>query len=151
MESKIGPATLQSPRPRKQAETHDCLSIHTAEPTNERICRPTSPSAQHPFGGVIGEEDHGAAAVASPPSAITPPLSPHAQNAALEEQEWEISKIVGKRRAGKGYEYKVRWRSTWLSKSDFGNVQRLLQEFEARARLQRGSKPSIPTRTEKDG
>ncbi len=145
MESKISPAAFQSSPPREQAEAHGCLSTHTTEPTTEPIDRPTSLSAalpQHPRGRVIGEDDHGVAAVASPPSAITPPLSPqsHAQNAALEEQEWEITKIVGKRRAGKGCEYKVRWRSTWLLRSELGNAQRLLREFEGKRSAPRGCK-----------
>ncbi len=115
MEFKIGPATLQNLRPGKQAEIHGGLSTHTSKPTTEPIDRPTSPSAalpQYPYGRVIGEDDHGAVVVASPPSANIAPLSPHAQDAALQEQEWEITDIVGKRRSGKGYEYKVRWRST---------------------------------------
>ena len=61
---------------------------------------------------MVGEDDHGAVVVANPPSAIISPLSPHAQDAALREQEWEITKTVGKRRSGMGYEYNVRWRST---------------------------------------
>ena len=61
---------------------------------------------------MIGEDDHGAVVVASPPSDIISPLSPHAQDAALQEQEWEITKTVGKGRSGKAYGYKVRWRST---------------------------------------
>ncbi len=50
-----------------------------------------------------------------------------AHNAELEEQEWEITKIVGKRRVGKVYEYKVRWRSTWLPRRELGNAQQLLE------------------------
>ncbi len=45
--------------------------------------------------------------IANPASVTTPPLSAQsqAQNTALEEQEWEITKIVGKRRVGRGYEF----------------------------------------------
>lgn len=46
---------------------------------------------------VIGEDDHGVVVGASAPSAIVSPLSPHAQDAALQEQGWEITKIVGKK------------------------------------------------------
>lgn len=60
------------------------------------------------------------------------------QCTALEEQEWEVSRIVDRRWAHKGYEYKVRWMDTWLPKSELGNARRLLREFEARGRLQRG-------------
>lgn len=128
VESKIGP--------NEQAEAHGCLSIQNTEPIAEPIDRPTSPGPalpQHLCKRIVGEDDHGAAVVASPPSAITSPLSPQsqAQNTALEEQEWEITEIVGKRRAGKGYEYRVRWKDTWLRRSELGNAQRLLKEFEA--------------------
>ena len=154
VESKMGPATLQGPRPREQADTHGCLSTHTTEATAEPIDCSTSPSAplhQHPCGRFVGEDDSGAGVVASPPSPITPPLSPQsqAQNTALEEQEWEITKIVSKRRAGKGFEYKVHWKNTWLPKSELGNARRLLQEFEAQYRAQPGPKPHRPTRAGK--
>ena len=48
-----------------------------------------------------------------------------------EGEEWEIVRILSKRRIGKSYEYKVRWRSTWLPKSALGNAQALLRDFEA--------------------
>ena len=66
---------------------------------------------------------------------------------ALEEQDWEITKIVGKRRAGKGFEYRVEWKDTWLPKSELKNARRLLQEFEARGRLQRDLDLHGPART----
>ena len=48
-----------------------------------------------------------------------------------EGEEWEIVRILSKRRIGKSYEYKVRWRSTWLPKSALGNAQALLRDFKA--------------------
>ncbi len=110
---------------------------------------PTSPSAalpQRPCGRVVGEEDYGAAAVTSPPSVPTPSLPQQSEPGAspLEEQ-WGIKKIVGRRRVGKGVEYKVRWDDTWLPTSELGNAQRLLQEFEAQRRAQRGLKPHRAT------
>ncbi len=115
VESKIGPVTLQSSHYKEQVKTHGCFSTYTTESTIEPIDRPTSSNTVlplRPCGQVVSEEDHRAAAVAGPPSAITPPLSQQSQapNASLEEQEWEITKIIRKRRAGKGYEYMVRWR-----------------------------------------
>lgn len=59
------------------------------------------------------------------------------RNTATEGQDWEVTKIVGKRRAGKGFEYKVKWKDTWLPKSEPRKARRLLLEFEARGRLQR--------------
>ncbi len=64
----------------------------------------------------------------------------------FEEVEWEIRKIIGKRRAGKGYEYKVRWKDTWMAKCELANAKRLLQEFEAQHRAHRGDGPRKPTR-----
>lgn len=99
---------------------------------------PPSAALQPPCKRIVGEDDHGAAAVTSPPSATPPPLSPQspASKNVLEEQEWEISKIIGKRRAGRDCEYKVRWRSTWLPRSELGSAQQLLQEFEAQLRAE---------------
>lgn len=36
------------------------------------------------------------------------------------EEDWEIKKIIDKRRVAKGNEYKVRWRDTWLPESEVG-------------------------------
>lgn len=131
MESKIGPAALQSSAPREQAKAHGCSSTHATERTAP-VDRPTSPRIalpQHPDRRVVSEDDHRAAAVASPPSDITPLLSRQSEPRipAFEQDEWEIRKIVGKRRVGKGYEYKVRWKDTWLPRSELGNAQRLLR------------------------
>ncbi len=144
MESKIGPAALQSFPPREQAKTHGCLNPHATEPTTEPIDRPTSPSTalpQHPGGRVVGEDDHRAAAAASPPNAITPPLPQQSQGQGgsvsdKEDGKWEIVRIVTKRRRRGGDEYKVRWKSTWLPESELGNAQRLVREFEGRGWVQ---------------
>lgn len=52
-----------------------------------------------------------------------------------EGEEWEIVRILGKRWIGKSYEYRVRWRSTWLPKSALGNAQALLRDFEGKSRV----------------
>ena len=84
--------------------------------------------------GVVDADDRGAVAVAASPSANPPPLSQPspAPVPALEEgeDEWEIRKIVSKRRGKRGYEFRVRWKDTWLSRPELGNAQRLLKEFE---------------------
>ena len=56
------------------------------------------------------------------------------RNRALEEQDWEITRIVSKRRTGTGFEYRVKWKDTWLPKSELKKARRLLREFEARGR-----------------
>ncbi|KAL9607270.1 MAG: hypothetical protein Q9167_007801, partial [Letrouitia subvulpina] len=78
-------------------------------------------------------------------------LSPRfeSRNTAFEEQEWEVAKITGKRRAGKGYEYKVCWKDTWLPKNELENARRLAREFETRGRLQRSRRLCGPARTAK--
>ena len=121
---------------RGKAETPVRLSTGTPVPSTKPIDRPTSPNAVLPqqlYTRSVGENDRGAAAVAKFPSASPPPLSQPspAPNPALEGKEWEIREIVDKRRAGRGFEYKVRWEDTWLPKCELGNAQRLLQEFEA--------------------
>lgn len=63
--------------------------------------------------------------------------------------KWEIRKVVGKKRAGKGFEYRVRWKDTWLHRSELGNAQRLLQEYEAGRKAHRGPKPCKATRADK--
>ena len=45
-------------------------------------------------------------------------------------KEWEIEKIVGKRCTRRGYEYKVRWQDMWLLRSELGNAQGLVQQFD---------------------
>ena len=45
-------------------------------------------------------------------------------------KEWEVEKIVGKRRTRRGYEYKVRWRDTWLLGSELEHAEQLVQQFE---------------------
>ena len=47
-----------------------------------------------------------------------------------QKEEWEIEKIVGKRRTRRGYEYKVRWQDTWLVESEVANAVELMQRFE---------------------
>jgi len=102
---------------------------------------------------VVGGDDLGVAAVASSPSTSPPSASPsapaqrsEAPTPALEEEEWEIRRIVGKRRAGKDDDYKVRWKDTWMAKCELAIAKRLLQEFEAQHRAQRGDGPRKPTR-----
>ena len=47
-----------------------------------------------------------------------------------------------------GYEYRVRWKDIWLPRSELGNAQRLLQEFEVRHRVQCGWKQGRPARAD---
>ncbi len=156
MESEIGTIHLQSSHPREQQKTHGCLSSPT-EPTPSPIDRPISSSVrlcrdrveQATCGG-----DGGITATVYPPHTITvpPPLAERPQDQgglALDEDEWEIVRIVGKRQRGKGYEYKVCWKETWLLERELGNAQELLRKFEVKHQAQRGGKRGRPARADK--
>ena len=87
------------------------------------------------------EDDQGADPVAGPLSATAP--SPPQQNKARTpplEEEWEVRRIIAKRRVEKGFEYKVRWKDTWMTRSELANAKRLLQEFEAGGQAQERAK-----------
>lgn len=86
--------------------------------------RPTAPDAALPQNldrRLGGEDEHGAAAVANPPSASTPGQF-EGDFLVVEGEEWEITMAARKRWAGKGYEYQVRWKSRWMARSELGNV-----------------------------
>lgn len=80
----------------------------------ESLDRPTSPDValiQHPHRGSVRKDNYGAAVIASTPTVISPSFSQQPQgkdDPASEEEgddEWEISRIVGRRRTGKGIAY----------------------------------------------
>ena len=157
VESEISTVDLQSSHASGQPKTHGCLSPPTTEPYPSPIDRPISSSValswdrveQATCGG-----DRRITATVYPPHAITVPPSlaerPQDQGGlVLDEEEWEIAKIVGKRRRGKGYEYKVCWKETWLLERELGNAQELLREFEAKYQAQRGGKRGRPARADK--
>ena len=115
VESEIDTIHLQSSHPRKQQKTHICLSPPTTEPTpfpidclissSVALCRDQVEQATY-------KGDGGITTTVYPPHAITvpPPLAERHQDqggSALDEEEWEIVRIVGSRQRGKGYKYKV--------------------------------------------
>ena len=79
------------------------------------------------------------------------PDQPQSQGdrAEVEEQEWEVIKILDKRATRSGTEYKVRWKSTWLPRSELGSARRLLREYEAKSRAQYGLKRGRPAHKDK--
>ena len=161
VESEIGTVHLQSSHPRKQPKRHGCLNPSIIGPITGSITflynRPISPSialSHDRIEQVIRGGDYGAAVIVHPFYAITltPPFSEQSQDlgsSVLGEEEWEIVRIVGKRRRGKGYEYKVCWKKIWLLESELGNAQELLREFEANHQPQRGRKRGRPARIDK--
>ncbi|KAI4267175.1 MAG: hypothetical protein L6R38_008375 [Xanthoria sp. 2 TBL-2021] len=98
--------------------------------------------------------DGGITTTVYPLHAITVPASLAKRHqdqggSALDEEEWEIVRIVGKRRRGKGYEYKVCWKETWLLERELENAQELLRKFEAKHQAQRRGKRGRPARADK--
>jgi len=85
VESEIEAAHLTSFYSRDEPKALNDMDAPTVpERPIEPLSRPTSSDVappQHPSGRVVGEDDHRAAAVASPPSAITPllPQQPQGQ------------------------------------------------------------------------
>ena len=129
------PILLPPPHPDRRVAFY----LPTDEPISEPTDCPPYPSTPAPVerDTPAGCDEGGpAVAIAGPPSASPPslPRSSPAQTAPLEEEEWEIKRIIDKRRKGRRYEYRVRWTDSWLLKSELGNAQRLLREFEARDR-----------------
>lgn len=63
---------------------------------------------------VVHEDYRGVDPVASPPNVTTPPPPQQgkARTPAFALDEWEVKKIVDKRRVGKSYKYKMRWKET---------------------------------------
>jgi hypothetical protein len=115
----------------------------------DSLVSPSVALFHHPIEQTIRGGDGEAATTFFPPHVIitTPPLLEQHQDqegSTLNEEEWEIVRIVGKRRRGKGYEYKVCWKRTWLRECELGNAQELLREFEAIRQAQRGGKRGRP-------
>lgn len=120
---------------------HGCLNARTTTlPTISPVDRPTSPG-----GYTVRGDDYGAAVIVHPYSvtATTSLFPEHLQgqrDSAQDGEQWEIVKIVGKRRTKSGYKYNVRWKNTWLPRSKLENAQKLLQDLEVRGCAQRGCK-----------
>ncbi len=54
----------------------------------------------------------------------------------IKKQKWEITKILEKRAIESETKYRVRWKDTWLLRSELESAQRLLKKFEAKGRAQ---------------
>ncbi len=66
-----------------------------------------------------------------------------------EKQKWKIIRILDTRLTRKKQEYKMRWKDTWLRRSELENAQKLLQEFERKDRVQSEYKQSRSTYADK--
>jgi len=117
--SMIDTVYLKSSHPREPPKTHGCLDPTTTgpttKPTSSLFDRPISSSVALSYNRVkqaISGGNHRAAATVYPPHAITIPSSLSEQHqdqgdSILDEEGWEIARIVGQRQRGKGYNYKV--------------------------------------------
>lgn len=150
IEPKVETAYLFNSHLSEDSKVLGCLDVsNIPEPLVEPLDRSISSDvalSQHLHGRVVGEDENVEAPVASSLSANTPllPRQFGVNPLVFEEEERKIRKILGKRRAGTGYESKVRWKDTWLPKGELRKAQRLLQEFETRMK-QWGFKPCAAT------
>ena len=157
VESEIDTVHLESSSASGQPKTYSCLSPPATKPTPSPIDRPISSSvalSRDRVEQVTCGGDRRITATIYPlhASPVPPPLAERPQDqggSALDEEEWEIIRIVGKRRRGKGYEYKVCWKETWLLERELENAQELLRKFEAKHQAQRGGKRGRPARADK--
>ena len=85
-----------------------------------------------------GATDHQHHPMAPPPRPKR--TSGHRKAVYLESQQWEIKKIIGKRRSSRGYEYNVVWTDSWLPRRELGNARRLMREFELKDSAQQKSR-----------
>ena len=158
VESETDTAHLSSSHPKEQPKMYDCLNPHTAvEPTTSFLRRPTFASialTQDRGEQTVPGGDYGAAATVTPSSvtATTPPFPEREgqRDLAQDEEDWEIVRIVDKRWTRRGCEYKVHWKNTWMSGSELRNAARLVREFDAHVRRQRGGKRGRPARVGKN-
>ncbi|KAL9124313.1 MAG: hypothetical protein Q9217_006345 [Psora testacea] len=103
---EVGPVHTFIPQSREELKTLVCVDALTAlDPPFEYLDQPIScpaPLPHHASRRVVREDDHGPEPVASPPSAVTLPLPQQSEARAslFEEEEWEVRRIVGKRRVG---------------------------------------------------
>jgi len=160
VESETGTAHRSSSHPREQPKTHGCLDSHTATaPTTSFLDCSTTP-------GIVLPQDRGKrtvrggdyrAAATVNPSSVTAATSPSPEREGQrdlvqdEKKDWEIVKIVDKRWTSRGCEYMVRWKNTWMSDSELRNAARLVREFDAQVKGQRGGKRNRPARVRKNG
>lgn len=83
----------------------------TLSETLDQLYSPDLALSQHQSEAVVCTDDHKAASVAEPLSSTRASLLEQIEarvSTLGQEQEWEIRRMVGSRRAGKRYEYKVR-------------------------------------------
>ena len=148
---------LNIPCSTKEPKTHHCSDPNTTAEPFDRLCSLSVTPFEDQERRTVHANDHNgrtSATVGSASATATrtfAPEQPQGQGgrAEAEEQEWEVIKILDKRETRSGTEYRVRWKSTWLPRSELGNARRLLREYEAKGRAQHGLKRGRPARIDK--
>ncbi len=148
---------LNIPCSTKEPKTHHCSDPNaTAEPFDRLCSLSVSPFEDQERRTVHANDHNGrtSATVGFASATATRPFAPEQSQgqggrAEAEEQEWEVIKILDKRETRSGTEYKVRWKSTWLPRSELGSTRRLLREYEAESRAQHGRKRGRPVHKDK--
>ena len=138
----------------KEPKTYHCSDPNaTAEPVDRLFSPSITPFEDQERRTVHANVHNGrtSAIVGSASATATRPFAPEQPQgqggpAEVEVQEWEVTKILDKRETRSGTEYRVRWKSTWLPRSELGNARRLLREYEAKGRAQHGPKRGRPAR-----
>jgi len=148
--SEIGTADtrLNTPCSVKEPKTHHCSDLNATANPFDRLCSLSIiPFEDHRNGRKLATVGSASATA----SRLLAPDQPQGQGggAEVEEQEWEVIKILDKRETSSGTEYKVCWKSTWLPRSELGSARRLLREYEAKSRAQHGPKRGRPARKDK--
>ena len=141
----------------KEPNTHHCLNPHALAESFDHLCSSSIISFQDRERQSVHANVHNGRTSAIVGSASVTDIRPLATEqhqgpggpAEVEEQEWEVTKILDKRETRSGTEYRVRWKSTWLPRSELGNARRLLREYEAKGRAQHGPKRGRPTHNDK--
>lgn len=143
---KIDIIHLKSFHSREQSKTYDCLSsaaiiesfIESLINFFHRLISLSVALFCDSVEQTISENDREAATIIHFSYIITVSLSlleqhQNQEDLALHEKEWEIVRIVDKRRREKNYEYKMCWKKTWLRECKLENTQKLLRDFKAKS------------------
>ncbi len=128
----------------KESKTHHCSNSNTIVEPFDRLCSLSVTSFEDQERRTVHANDHNerTSAIIDFASAIATrifaPEQPQDQDdrAEAEKQEWKVIKILDKREIRSGTKYRVRWKSTWLLRSELENARRLLREYEAKGRAQ---------------
>ncbi len=122
----------------KESKTHHCLNFNAIVESFDRLCSFSVSSFENQERRTVHANDHNerTSAIVDFVSAIIIRLFAFEQFqsqddwAETEKQKWKVIKILDKREIRSKMKYKIRWKSTWLFRSELESTQRLLQEYK---------------------